>query len=139
MTPRRWPIYRISIRKIIRPQSRMALRRFGIVAAQPSASVHLEVEERAPGGYQMGQFIKPELIEPFVAPEFFCTDLAFLEMAAPGIVRFGLMAECEGAPAILRVRVLLPVSVIPRYIARTTTFLAASAVQRTGAHSAMLM
>lgn len=80
-----------------------------------------------------------EFIEPFGAPEFFCTDLAFLEMAAPGIVRFGLMAECEHAPAILKVRLLLPVSVIPRYIARTTTFLAASAVGRVGAHGAALM
>lgn len=88
----------------------------------------------------VGTYVDPSgLIEPFRAPEIFCTDLAFIEMAAAGIVRFGLMAEYENAPAVLRARVLLPVTAIPRCIARTSTFLASYEVRRIGAHSAVLM
>lgn len=80
-----------------------------------------------------------EFVDPHGAPEIFCTELAFIEFAAPGIVRFGLMAEYPDAPSILRVKVLLPITSIPRCIGRTNAFLLANAVKCIGAHGAVLM
>lgn len=64
-------------------------------------------------------------LDPFGAPEFFCTGLAFLQMAGPGIVRF-VFYEDDGEPleSIVRVKLLLPATVIPGNQLRTRAFLA---------------
>lgn len=78
-------------------------------------------------------------VDPHGAPEFFCNDFAFLQMAAPGVIRFALQAEAEEGSMILRVKILMPVSSVPRCIAQTTTFLACHAVREVGVVRAMLM
>ena len=63
------------------------------------------------------------LIDAFGAPEFFCNDLAYVQIAAPGVIRFGLYAF-EGEDKILKAKVLLPATVIPAAVKRVTTFMA---------------
>lgn len=87
----------------------------------------------------MGIQYAGSLIEPFAAPEFFCTDIAYMQMAAPGVVRFVMQADMGENSPILRVKILLPVPAIPFAVAQTKAFLAAGEVQRVGAHSAVLM
>lgn len=88
----------------------------------------------------MGIFVDPcQLIEPFVAPEFFCTDLAYVQTAAPGVVRFGLVCQTGETVPILKVKILLPLQAVPFAVARTSAFLTADTVRRVGAHSAVLM
>lgn len=70
-----------------------------------------------------------KLIDAFGAPEFFCNDLAYIELAAPGVIRFGLY-ECDGEDRILKVKVLLPSAVIPGAIKRVTGFMAAQMYDR---------
>ena len=63
------------------------------------------------------------IIDPFGAPEFFCNDLAYIQLAAPGLIRFGLYAF-EGDDKVLRARVLLPSAIVPVAIKRVTAFMA---------------
>ena len=63
----------------------------------------------------MGKLISTagSFIDPYGAPEFFCSGLAFHQMAGPGIVRF-VYYEDDGEPLerIVRVKLLLPLAVV---------------------------
>jgi len=71
-------------------------------------------------GGEMSNFI-----DPFGAAEYFCTGLAYLQMAGPGIIRF-VFYEDDGEPleSIVRVKLLLPIAVIAGNELRTKAFLA---------------
>ena len=64
-------------------------------------------------------------IDPFGSPEFFCSGLAYHQVAGPGVIRFVFYAD-EGDPleSIVRVKLLLPAAVIPGTELRTKAFLA---------------
>jgi hypothetical protein len=68
----------------------------------------------------MGEVV---VLDPFGSPEFFCNDLAYVQLAAPGVIRFGLYAY-EGEDKILKAKVLLPAAIVPMAVKRVTTFMA---------------
>ncbi len=68
-------------------------------------------------------------IDPFGCPDVFCNDLAYVELAAPGVIRFGLYSF-EGEEKILRAKILLPSLMVPAAVKRVSTFLAVQMYDR---------
>lgn len=59
-------------------------------------------------------------IEPFGAPETFCTGAEF-EAFAPGVVRVVMTCEEDGA-TVAKAKLLMPLSALPLWIAGATAF-----------------
>lgn len=60
-------------------------------------------------------------IDPFGAPDVFCTDAVF-ELAAPGVVRVLMTCRDGDEEAIVKVKLLLPFDRLLASIAAATTF-----------------
>lgn len=75
-------------------------------------------------------------IDPFGAPEFFCSDARY-EMMASGIVRVVMVAPEEGE-TLVKVKLLMPLASVTTCIASAMTFTASQAV-KSFAHPLLMM
>lgn len=69
------------------------------------------------------------VIDPFGAPEVFCQDAIF-EIAAPGLVRVTMVTREAEGEAIVKVKLLMPLSSIGVCVASASGFMAMQAVKR---------
>lgn len=69
----------------------------------------------------MGRLDVPGWNDPFGAAEFFCDDMV-LELVSPGLVRVLMLAH-EGGNVVVKVKLLLPTSVLSNNICRTQVFM----------------
>lgn len=68
------------------------------------------------------------VIDPFGAPEFYCQDALF-EMPAPGIVRITVISTEADGDAIVKVKLLMPLSAVAALVTSASAFTALQAVK----------
>lgn len=68
------------------------------------------------------------VIDPFGAPEFYCQDALF-EMPAPGIVRITVVSTESEGDAIVKVKLLMPLSAVAALVAGASAFSALQTVK----------